>query len=941
MSRLLLTIAFILFSFDGKAKTRLAQDGIMDLEGWNPKGGEKLRFDGQWMFFWDELLTPMQVLERLQESDQVPLVSLPPGRFTQGENGEQASKNQGVATYVLRLKNLDSDLNLSLYFVDAFTSTKMYFFGDHILDNPKPFYEAGTVSKDPKEAVAYVGRGRSQAFQPSILAGDHFLLVQVANYSSYWGGLWVAPEIGDYEGLLKQERFDIILYYTLLGFLAFMSLYNFSLFLQRREDKGSLYLSIFIFLVVIRDLAATKYAELIGIPSNLMFEVNYKIDYITIFLPGAFFVSFLDFYFTAYSSRKVVRTIWYANFIFVSFILATRVINYSPLLPVAQIFVLVSASFGMIIVLRAFWNREQGAALSMVGMLAIALGLVNDVLYSIGFTFLPSNSIAYAVVFFCFFQGQIVGIRFAAAFRQAERLSRHLKAEVERQTRDIRSILASIRQGIFTIRPQDLQVGEDYSQHLEQILNTKDIAGRGVMDLLFSESSLSSDQKKQLQTALDFTIGEDVLAFESNLHCFARELRLKSTSSDEKIVELDWSPIVNQEDEVEKVLVAVRDVTQLKDLEEKAAAREEELEIVEQLINVSPQRFYRFLPQARNLIDENNSLIATTESYQERVVKDLFVRMHTLKGISRTFGFDELTDQVHLAEDYYVQIMNGQESWDRQRIEDDLNRVSDALERYDRISREKLGRSENDDSLNLSHDELVEVVEAVRALESQVGPMERKELSTISRVINRCYYLPFSDVLADIENSLESLANELGKPEPKLSWKDIGIGMTREGAELLGHVLVHLIRNSLDHGIESGDVREQKGKSRSGEIYIDMCSRDDGSLEIRLSDDGQGLNLGKIENRAREQGLIASGDVLEPNKVAGLIFESGLSTADKVSNISGRGVGMEAVRTFLQDVGGDIQVVLQGQVKDGYAAVAFVLRIPLKYYGSIDLGMSA
>src|SRR5262249_44676090 len=125
--------------------------------------------------------------------------------------------------------------------------------------------------------------------------------------------------------------------------------------------------------------------------------------------------------------------------------------------------------------------------------------------------------------------------------------------------------------------------------------------------------------------------------------------------------------------------------------------------------------------------------------------------------------------------------------------------------------------------------------------------------------------------------------------------------------EKIGDPLVHLVRNSIDHGIEKPDVRTAAGKSAAGTVHLD-ASHKGGSISISVSDDGGGLNKDRILAKARERNLVGANDVLTDEQVYDLIFMPGFSTADVTTDVSGRGVGMDVVRRNVKSLGGNIDV---------------------------------
>lgn len=160
--------------------------------------------------------------------------------------------------------------------------------------------------------------------------------------------------------------------------------------------------------------------------------------------------------------------------------------------------------------------------------------------------------------------------------------------------------------------------------------------------------------------------------------------------------------------------------------------------------------------------------------------------------------------------------------------------------------------------------------------------------------------------------------------------KDIELVITGAETELdksvvekLGDPLMHLVRNALDHGIEAGAVRAAHGKPERGTVGLNAY-HDSGSIVIEVSDDGSGLSRDKIRRKAIDKGLIDESAALGDEEIVNLIFEAGFSTADKVTNISGRGVGLDVVRRNIQALRGTVNVT----TREGEGST-FTIRLPL------------
>jgi len=181
---------------------------------------------------------------------------------------------------------------------------------------------------------------------------------------------------------------------------------------------------------------------------------------------------------------------------------------------------------------------------------------------------------------------------------------------------------------------------------------------------------------------------------------------------------------------------------------------------------------------------------------------------------------------------------------------------------------------------------------------------------------------PVKSVFARLPRLVRELA--------QLTNKKIRLDMSGENTEIdktvieqLGDPLTHMIRNSCDHGIESPEDRAAAGKPAEGVIHVSADQRG-GRIVIEISDDGRGINRDKVMKKAIEKKLVAPDAALSNEEIDNLIFLPGFSTADTVSNISGRGVGMDVVRQNIQSLGGRVHI----QSRPGQGS-SFILTLPL------------
>ena len=512
---------------------------------------------------------------------------------------------------------------------------------------------------------------------------------------------------------------------------------------------------------------------------------------------------------------------------------------------------------------------------------------------------------------------------------------------IKQKTADIHAMLQNIPQGILTLEHGN-KIHNEYSDYLETVLETDRIGDLNVMDVVFAETNLGSDLLSQVDATISACIGEDLMNFEFNMHLLPTEIEKKMSNGSVKILELGWSPIANDHDVADRLMLCIRDVTELKALAKAADAQKRELAIIGEILSVREEKFHEFVSNALNFIEENEKLIAecgATPQAQKRqdVIGLLFRNMHTIKGNARTYGLSNMTNVVHECEQTYDDLRHHPEmEWPQERLLHELALTREVLDEYAQINEHKLGRKGSgragvlDKFVNIGKDQINHVIQL---LDTASAKGAEALVETVQKVRFQLALIgteKIQDTLSGVMESLPSLAKELDKAQPKCSVHDHGIVVTSHITDMLKNVYMHLYRNSMDHGIEKPAQRVAVGKPEAGHIELTVSLNKD-QLQLTLHDDGRGLAIQKIAAKAQEAGLLSSEDS-NPQDIAQLIFKSGFSTADKVTEVSGRGVGMDAVKGFVQAEGGDIKLVVGEPTQEpGYFAFKTVITLPAKF----------
>ena len=508
-------------------------------------------------------------------------------------------------------------------------------------------------------------------------------------------------------------------------------------------------------------------------------------------------------------------------------------------------------------------------------------------------------------------------------------------AQLSQKTSDINAMLQNMKLGVSTVIPGN-RIHPEYSNYLRTIFCIDDLANKDLVESFFSKSDVGVDAREQVTAALAAILGEDPMMFEFNGHLLVREMRLDNGDGTYKILQMDWSPILNEQGTVDKVLLITQDVTQLRALEQAAAQQKDELEIIARIIRISVGKFNDFVESASGFIAANRRLLSETGTRDSAAVAALFRNMHTIKGNARTFEFTHITDAAHRAEQTYDQLRkNEAASWDPEVMLAELKAVDAAVTRYVSVNEDKLGRKGRASDLLTTRGSFVanEHLAQLRSMAAAlVASQQGSDLGQLRQVIDGLGLIPLQRLVSGSVDSLSSLAAELKKPAPAVDIASGELAFNSQFAEALKSSFMHILRNSLDHGIEAPEERRRANKPERGTVRF-ACLRRGEKVELHVSDDGRGLALHKLYEKGVAAGLFATTERPTPEAVAEIIFRSGLSTSAQVTQVSGRGVGMEAARTFLEAQGANIRIGLQAAGKElGFTPFEFIIEVPATAY---------
>lgn len=406
-----------------------------------------------------------------------------------------------------------------------------------------------------------------------------------------------------------------------------------------------------------------------------------------------------------------------------------------------------------------------------------------------------------------------------------------------------------------------------------------------------------------------------------------------------------WVPLRTEDGSLDGLLLMVENVTEKRRVESEmkklSKLHEESVELVTQIVNLEPDEVQDFVYDSSGLLREAEKIVQSA-SRDRQFIETLYRTVHTLKGNSGQFQFKGLQKLALEIEDSISQIREKSE-WDE--ADDDvqvakiqqglveaegyvrrLEELRGKLGQKEESAEEKVARSTPSVMAQLSDIESVAatiwgVHQAGRALGWPQGTLSLISSAAASAAALR--EIDFGRMGRTLTGVIGKVAARLGK---KATFSLAGTGpIDIEVLRILHRCMVHLVNNSLDHGLEKPSERLAAGKLEMGLLVLEY-SRHGESLDISFSDDGAGIDPESIRTKAIEKGFMepTQAQAASHADLLDLLFRSGFSTREKVGEFSGRGVGLDMVRDTIHSLGGKIH--LESVAGRG---TTFRIRIPI------------
>ena len=478
---------------------------------------------------------------------------------------------------------------------------------------------------------------------------------------------------------------------------------------------------------------------------------------------------------------------------------------------------------------------------------------------------------------------------------------------VAKETEKIDAIVNNLQQALFAVGPGGVIV-EPVTKYTEKIFG-RNIIGENVMQTLYKSLYAKREIYDSVESALVTVMGENELQWDLVESNFPRKIEylapdVAAEAATFKLLKINISPIWDNEENLQRLLFVIEDITdfekmelQFKQEQEQSGMLECVLENTLEDLNVAIKYFQQSSAECRTI----------AASIDPVSFMDLQRVLHTMKGNARQLKMRVLSDQIHNSETAVMaQMSNIIYSDNGEVILLELDQIDNVIRAHVALIQKFLHSESSwgEAIVPVYKLALEQVQTAVAALKNS---MTIETCNQVEAAVCRLEFKSIAALAVKFAPMITDISNEFGK---KIDFEIESDALARaDQAIALSESLLHLIRNSIDHGIETPDVRAQLGKPETGRIKI-FCIDSIDSLTITLSDDGAGVDTNKVAISAIKKGLVSAEQVAEfsQQEKLNLIFLRSVSTKEKISDISGRGIGMDVVKQNIEKMGGHLML---------------------------------
>jgi two-component system, chemotaxis family, sensor kinase CheA len=487
---------------------------------------------------------------------------------------------------------------------------------------------------------------------------------------------------------------------------------------------------------------------------------------------------------------------------------------------------------------------------------------------------------------------------------ELENYSRNLEKMVEERTAEIRALsqklkalLDSLDQG-FLIFDENGLCWEIASKACEKVLECSP-AGKQIWDVI----KLPENEVRGFSRWLT-TLYSELLPFEDLAPLGPAQFQ----HSQGNHVKLDYYPIRSTENKIQAIVLVATDITSLVQAQEEAEKEKANSGFILKMFK-QKRSFLSFFDECQKLVSELNRATLSPPINWDR--DSLFRILHTIKGGCASFSIREVALHAHELES----MIQNWDSFNESKWDDLLQKLQNAFDLLSKEVNELLGKAplKQVPIIEVPKPELLQIFELMEAWSKSRDWAMQLRNHYLTEPIQQSFE-PYNFVIQETAEKLNKKIKPLRFLTPDFRWNF-------DPYAAFSSTLVHVFRNAIDHGLETPEERMNLGKPEQGEIQI-SAFQNEFEIELRIQDDGRGISTQIVREKRAEKGLPIDG--LTDKEIVMSIFEPQFSTRKEVTELSGRGVGLDAVKFEIAKIGGSVD--LESQEGKG---TTFIFKLPL------------
>ncbi|MBG09460.1 MAG: hypothetical protein CME68_11930 [Halobacteriovoraceae bacterium] len=530
---------------------------------------------------------------------------------------------------------------------------------------------------------------------------------------------------------------------------------------------------------------------------------------------------------------------------------------------------------------------------------------------------------------------------------------------------DTESLLHNMEQAVFIVscvvteneEKMDFVIEDKVVSEFSREIFKREIKGESIYNILFKDIDFSSEKGVEIKSAFECSFGMCDIQWDQSVDYLPTRIEIfdeakgdpeiKKDESNKSVLRVGYKPLWDKGGDLEKIMVVAEDITDLEKLQDEMKKRKDKEDSYNQILSeLAPSQGKDFSSHMRQIkkFMENTRLqiVEIRDDIEKRSdalandgdsieIKRLLRNVHTIKGNARSVGLLSLSTVVHELENNINKWREEKGTFSKEnqkKLENDLKSLIIVdLNKYIKMANDvfsikiihenkepdsltgeliSFGSQEEEDQFIEVHNSIFKKVKST--LTNLFEKFKAPEIKNLQELLLKVDYTPIVLMFKSYEETIKEITDDLEK-DVHYTFNCDDIYLDEKEFQLLNDSLNHILRNSLDHGIEDHTSRLEAKKEKFGNLNIDCKKRENG-FDIFIVDDGKGIDKDRLVKKAIDNNLMTTNEAqkLSDEEKLQLIYSSGLSTKDNVTDVSGRGIGMDVVKTNIESLNGKLKI---------------------------------